>query len=102
MSFHVKDDVDAVTVILDGEIDLDSSPQARKLLLDALRKGKPLRVDLAEVEYMDSSGIASLVEAFQRARDKRIDFALVRVSEPVLKVLKLARLDQVFDIRPGA
>ncbi len=99
MSFHVKEDVDAVTVFLDGEIDLDRSPEARKLLLDGLRAGKPLRVDLAEVEYMDSSGIASLVETYQRAREKNLDFTLIRVSEPVLKVLKLARLDQVFSIR---
>ena len=56
-------------------------------------------VDLSGVSYMDSSGIASLVETFQRARAASLEFSLVRVSEQVLKVLMLARLDKVFTIR---
>ena len=102
MSFRVAESGGVTTVFLDGEIDLERSPEARKALLEALSRGGPLLVDLAEVEYMDSSGLASLIEVHQRAREKSIDFALARVSAPVMKVLKLARLDQVFTIRaPG-
>jgi anti-sigma B factor antagonist len=98
MSFRVSDEGRAVTVYLDGEIDLDRSPEARKALLAELGRGKALRVDLADVAYMDSSGIATLVEALQKARDRKLEFALVRVSPAVMKVLKLARLDRVFTI----
>lgn len=99
MSIRIAAKDGKVTVFLSGEIDLESSPAVRKALLDHLGDGRELFVDLAEVGYMDSSGIASLVEAYQRARDKSLGLTLVRVSEPVLKVLKLARLDRVFTIR---
>ena len=55
--------------------------------------------DLSQVEYMDSSGVASLVEAFQRARAGNIEFALAKPSDQVRKVLTLARLDKIFTIK---
>jgi anti-sigma B factor antagonist len=99
MSIRVVEDNGAITLYLDGEVDLETSPSLRRELLAQLQHGKPVLVDLAEVSYMDSSGVACLVEAFQRARDRKLEFALVRVSAPVLKVLQLARLDRVFSIR---
>jgi anti-sigma B factor antagonist len=99
MTIRVAAKGGATTLFLSGEIDLESSPELRRALLEQLADGKSVLVDLADVRYMDSSGLASLVEAYQRAKDKSLDFALVRVSEPVLKVLKLARLDRVFSIR---
>lgn len=81
---------------LQGEVDLSSSPQARSVILKCLSAGKPLLVDLSAVAYIDSSGIASLVEGFRLARDKQLAFALLAVSDPVLRVLQLARLEQVF------
>ncbi len=50
------------------------------------------------VSYIDSSGIASLVEAYQTARRASTLFALVAVSDAAMRVLELARLDQVFSI----
>jgi anti-sigma B factor antagonist len=98
MSFRVTESEQTVTVHLSGEIDLDRSPEARKALLAAVAKGRGVTVDMADVDYMDSSGIASLVEAFQRASSGKQPFELVRVGERVLKVLQLAKLDQVFRI----
>ena len=79
-----------------GEVDLSTSARARSAILDCLIAGTPLLVDLSRVTYIDSSGIASLVEGFRMARDKQLTFGLLAVSEPVLRVLQLARLDQVF------
>lgn len=98
MSFRIAEQDGAVTVYLSGEIDLDRSPEARKALLAAVVRGRPVIVDMADVGYMDSSGIASLVEAYQKASAAKLDFSLVRVGERVMKVLQLARLDQVFRI----
>ena len=55
-------------------------------------------VEMSEVSYIDSSGIASLVEAYQSARRDSTPFALVAVSDSAMRVLELARLDQVFSI----
>lgn len=85
-------------VALGGEVDMHYSPKARKQILRALKDGRPLLVDLTEVEYIDSSGVASLVEGLQVAREGQLEFALVGVSEAAMRVLKLARLEQVFPI----
>ncbi len=85
-------------VELSGEVDLESSPAARQVLLDAVAAGGPLLVDLSGVDYIDSSGIASLVEAFQAARSRGTRFGLVAVSPAAMRVLRLARLDRVFEI----
>ena len=55
-------------------------------------------VDLSQVTYIDSSGVASLVEGYQTAKKSDLKFALVGVSEPAMSVLELARLDKVFPI----
>ena len=58
----------------------------------------PVLVDLSKVNYIDSSGIASLVESLQTARKGGNILLLVSVSEAALRVLELARLDKVFTI----
>lgn len=98
MEHQIKEEKGSHIVLLYGEVDLESSPKAREIMLDAVAKGKKILVDLASVSYMDSSGIASLVEAFQRAKKREIGFALVSVNPAVLRVLNLARLDQIFTI----
>ena len=62
-------------------------------------KGQPIMVDLSEVGYIDSSGVASLVESFQAARKSGQDLVLISVSDGAKRVLELARLDKVFTIR---
>lgn len=84
-----------------GEVDLSWSQRLRKTILEALASSRPVAVDLSAVTYIDSSGIAALVEGFQNARGKGQRFALVAVSRPVHAVLELARLDRVFPIFPS-
>jgi anti-sigma B factor antagonist len=92
---------DWAVVKLGGEVDLSWSQQARRAVLDALGTSQKVAVNLAAVSYIDSSGIAALVEGFQNARTKGQTFILVDASPSVLAVLKLARLDKVFTIRTG-
>ena len=99
MTVRVAESADAVTVFLAGDIDLEHSPEARQALLAAFDKKKPVVADLQAVKYLDSSGVASLVEAYQKAQSVKQVFALARISEPARKVLALARLDKVFTIR---
>ena len=83
---------------LEGEVDLSCSPVARKEILDVLKAGQHLLVDLSAVTYIDSSGVASLVEGYQVAKKKKLKFGLIGVSPSALGVLVLARLDKVFPI----
>lgn len=91
-----------VLVRLSGEVDLSWSAEVRRAVLDALAGGSPVGVDLSAVSYIDSSGIAALVEGFQNARGRGGRFVLVAVSDAVRAVLELARLDRVFVLVPGA
>jgi anti-sigma B factor antagonist len=97
MSGIESENVDGVVLIrLSGEVDLSWSQQVRKAVLAALEASSIVGVDLSQVSYIDSSGIAALVEGFQGARARGTRFALVAVSDAVRAVLELARLDRVF------
>lgn len=87
----------AFTVVgLSGEVDLHYSPKAREQILAQLNNSCNVLVDLSKVSYIDSSGVASLVEGFQLARTKKLKFGLVGVSDAAMQVFQLARLDKVF------
>lgn len=96
MNINRKNEANYSVLQLDGDVDLSCSPEARKHILDMLNAEKNLLVDLSAVTYIDSSGIASLVEGYQTAKKKELDFGLLMVSDAVMNVLKLARLDKVF------
>ncbi len=85
-------------VALTGDVDLENSAQARQVLLDRVNNAEPVVVDMSGVSYIDSSGVASLIEAFQAARGAGQYFALAALSDASLRVLKLARLDEVFTL----
>ncbi len=87
-----------VIVSLAGEVDLDRSPAVRKLLLESVARDRDLLVDLAQVSYIDSSGVASLIEALQATKKSGRRFGLAAVGTRVLRVLQIARLDKVFTL----
>jgi len=98
MQHEITEQEGAVIVSFEGDVDLQTSPDARKVLLECVQRKQPILVDLSKVGYIDSSGVASLVECFQSARKVGQNLALVSVSDGALRVLQLARLDKVFKI----
>jgi anti-sigma B factor antagonist len=98
MNHEISEKQGASVVTFTGEVDLESSPAAREILLKCLESTGTVIVDLSEVTYIDSSGVASLVEALQAAKKNGSQFALAAVSEPTRRVLELARLDKVFTL----
>ena len=98
MQCEIKEEAGYSVILLSGEIDLSTSPQARKAILERLGAGQAVCVDMSGVSYIDSSGVASLVEGYQTARTRKLGFCLVGVSEAAMSVLELARLDKIFPI----
>ncbi|MGA2421925.1 MAG: STAS domain-containing protein [Candidatus Acidiferrum sp.] len=97
----VERTVGAATILdITGDIDLTSSPDLRKVLLRELKEKKTPRViaNLAGVRYIDSSGVASLVEGLKASRDTGMRFALVGLSKGAREVLQLSRLIKIFEI----
>lgn len=90
----------ACVVVVDGEVDLNTSPKLRTVLTKQVPgNARAVEVHLQGVPYMDSSGVATLIEGLRAAVSSDAKFALVAPSAAVLKVLKLSRLDSVFTIR---
>jgi len=87
---------------LEGEIDLHVSPNIAASLQMMIEKKPPkLIVDLARVTYIDSSGLAALIEGMQNVQEYGGKFALAGLQEPVRTIFEIARLDQVFRIFPN-
>jgi anti-sigma B factor antagonist len=90
-----------IVLPLEGEIDLHVSPQIGASLAAIIQK-KPAKVvvDLSKVTYIDSSGLAVLIEAMQNVGGYGGMFALSGLQDGVRPIFEIARLDQVFRIFP--
>jgi anti-sigma B factor antagonist len=88
------------TTILDiaGNIDLQNSPHMRKALLENLKVAARVVVNLQNVPYIDSSGIASLVEGLKASQNLKNRLILTGLSPMAHKVLELTRLTPLFEI----
>ena len=90
-----------IIISLDGEIDLHESPNVRETLRPLIDKKVPrIYVDMSEVTYVDSSGLAVLIDAMQRIANYGGKFGLIAIRPAVRTVLEIARLDQVFRVYP--
>jgi len=88
-------------LLLQGEVDLHDSPLVREQLRRLLA-AKPQRffIDMSGVTYIDSSGLATLIEAMQRIHAYGGQFALFGIRESTMNIFRIARLDHVFRIFP--
>jgi anti-sigma B factor antagonist len=86
---------------LAGEIDLSTSPELRaRLQQHAKAKCPALVLDFSEVRYIDSSGLATIVEYVQHARAFDGRLALAHVSDRVRTIFELVRLHEILPIHP--
>lgn len=90
--------VDAATVVTPrGDVDMLQSSKLRKVLKPVLDDSKGrIVVDLSEVGYMDSSGIATLIEALQICKQNEMQFVICNLRDGVRSIIELARLDTIF------
>ena len=89
-------------ITLKGEIDMHVSPQVRNALLAVFsKKARGIVVDLSGVPFMDSSGIATLVEGLRWSKKEKSRFILVGLQETVDHTLRLAKLNSFFEIFPN-
>lgn len=88
---------------LKGEIDLHISPTVTTALNEVIdNKPERLVVDLSEVSYIDSAGLAALIQAMQKVEGYGGKFMLSGLQESVRSIFEISRLDQVFQIFPDA
>ena len=94
--------VDGITVLdLSGRITLgEGSVQLRDAVRDLLAKGsKLILLNLADVNYIDSSGIGELVSAYTTVRNQGGELKLLNLTKKVHDLLQITKLYTVFDVK---
>jgi anti-sigma B factor antagonist len=88
-----------IAVYLRGEIDLHRTPDLHRRLIEVcLEKPTRLILDLSGVEYVDSSGVGTLVDIYRRVDAAKGTLVLVSPTARVYGVLEITRLDKFFTI----
>lgn len=100
MEIHVdRTDSGIVIVAVSGEVDMNTSPEVRGVLSPLFSERPPaLIVDLSGVRYIDSSGIATLVEGLQWSHRSQTPFRLYGMTPAVKDVFEMARLESLFEV----
>jgi anti-sigma B factor antagonist len=97
-SVHTEEDHSSATVVVvAGDVDMGTAPDFEDELARAVEEhqGAGLVIDLAEVTFIDSTGLNSLVHAFERQRLLGGQLALVTDDSRVAMMLEVTRLDRV-------
>ena len=100
LQIHVIRDKLGTLVQLNGCLNIDSSPSLRDRLLTILQPEAPaaLTVDLSEVSHVDSSGIATLIEALKIARTRNTTLSLKGLQGRLLHVLEVTGIAALFGL----
>jgi len=85
---------------LDGPLDRKTVPSIRRKLLESAKESgiKDMVIDLSKVSTVDTAGIAMLVELLKVLSEKRAKLHLIGLNDNTTKMIRLSRLDTVFNI----
>jgi anti-sigma B factor antagonist len=99
LQISVQSDKEGAVMYLRGRLNIESSPDLRDHLLAMLRRQSPpaITIDLAGVSYMDTSGIATLVEALKIARLGGIAMHLQGLQGRLLHLFQATGIGSLFD-----
>lgn len=90
---------DVLVCVINGEINITTSPELRKAFEKIIRDDqKKIVIDFASVSYIDSSGLATLIEMLQRLRKIGGTMRLANMSQKVKNVFEITKLAKLFEI----
>ena len=100
MKIQVKKNETGLDLVeLDGELDFHSSPEVRAELGKLVDRQAPkVMIDLKSVNYIDSSGLATFVELFQKMKRYSGTLVLFNLTQGVRSVFEIAKLDTIFKL----
>jgi anti-sigma B factor antagonist len=98
-----EDKKDGIMVVfVSGEINIDTSPDLRKAFDQYTQQGiKKVIIDCTELTYIDSSGLATLIELLQRLKKESGELKICNLAAKVKSVFEVTKLDKLFDIFPS-
>jgi anti-sigma B factor antagonist len=98
MTISFRDSGAARVVDLAGDVDLGTSSELRRALFHVLDEAQKVAVNLKALRYIDSSGIATLIEALKNAQRLQKQFVLFGLSPAVEDVFRLTHVNRVFQV----
>jgi anti-sigma B factor antagonist len=101
MDLSIRQSENRVVIALRGELDVTDAASAASALIALAGRSCEIIVDLAGLEFIDTSGLAALVLARKHARQAGGDLLLTAPQQPVLRMLTITRLIEVFAVQAG-
>lgn len=99
MDINVEEKNDISVCRITGEITFSTSPDLRKRLIELIDNDKKkIVVSMKDVGYVDSSGMATMVEVLQKAKGVNGHLVLAEVQDKVQDILEMVKLKDIFDI----
>ena len=101
MEISVRPHAEFTVVDLEGELDIYTAPQLRECLIkiaDESSGAERVLLDLTKVSFIDSTGLGAIVGALRRFQQREGTLELICGRSPVMRLLTITRLDQVFTI----
>ena len=103
MEVSVEQKGTVAVVKVSGVVDLSKSPALRERMLALVREGcKGLVIDMSGVKYLDSSGMATLVDMLNRLEDKGGNMVVTGLPKEMRQMFRITHLDQRFDFAEDA
>ena len=84
---------------VEGEIDVYTSTQLKEQIVDTISEGvRYVVMNLAKVEYLDSTGLGVLIGALKRLREKQGNLVIVSPSMRIMRIFEITGLYKIFTI----
>lgn len=99
LSIDVRREGDDAVVHLAGELDISTSPDLQDTLAELTDAPRHVAVDLSELEFMDSTGLAALLGAHKTLAENGGTLELRHPNKMVVGLVQITGLDDVFEIR---
>jgi anti-sigma B factor antagonist len=97
LGIEVRREANVCVMTLTGEVDVYTAPRLKERLAEEVDGGcEHIVVDLAGVEFMDSSGLGALVSGLRRIKERDGTIRLASARDAIVKVFRITGLDKVF------
>jgi len=98
VKISIREVGDAKVVEVEGDVDIGTSPLLRSTLFDNLHSAAKVALNLTAIRYMDSSGIATLIEVLKGSQRLNKEFVLFGLSPAVHEVFRLTHVIRIFRV----